>query len=938
MAAPTAILYDGNRIIPAPQLNFSRSHRRSGDQSIVGTEHQVTITGTLVGCKGWDFSSGSPKFYTGNDYPPDSANSVCDKFANLVEMQEELRNLFDTDGDYRWFEVIGCNGLIRKWRARTISLDFAEGGWTDIVPYTIVLGLQTDNETDDDLHIDHTETWDVQFDEESGGIYELSHTLSCQSEEFARDPNDIEDGWKIAKAWIDARLAGASYTGAAPSTINNDYIFTSTGFDLSNYTAYNYTVGKSIDEYGGTYSITETWTLAKDPVFRTWTTSFSNPRDDYATVSVEGEFRSLIDRVSDTETDPTNGDAALTAFNTWDAASGAYTAAAAVYSTRSGCGTLASCPLSKSVTTTAESRGDGSDAFGEQTRVVQFSYEFSDADAAAEVSISRGVTETLSEACETRVSVSGQIQGHECDCVTDKLTNAQTAYAAIDCAVEAAAVYTGGGTLTLVSSSYTENERDGSIGFSCEFTDKFVAGEIQEERTTVGWTCGDLKTGGVTKTTYTVEGTIRAVCSGSTPSAPSPSTYLCGGAACCELRRSNVTTDDVNKVVTYTYEFDDDCGPGLVEVVVETQVGPENCDNTMTTVNLSVQGVGCDSSTMLTNAEAALNLVTASSYAPGGSYQTSYRKNVNETRGSIQETYTYTTEGDATVEVTITELYDQGNCEDAAYTVEGEIKGRCFVAGGSMAAAEALFANYDPSIYTAAYGCLASSRVSRNEKAATIRWTYEFRDCENGYEHEQVVTTKTDEMGCCNEVTTSGTITPYCDPLTGESGMVATGEAAWASISGGLQSEAQGYCSNTAELRSTNVSRNKKNGVIQYSHTYACCDTCLTGVIRESIQISHEYPADVVAIVPILGRTCGPILQDKGTKTVEKCTVAVDATVARQCGCSTTPPASLAGDVQSLIQGLNSCSSVSYVERDSDSWNPSTGRYTRNITYLCECC
>ncbi len=222
MAAPTAILYDGNRIIPAPRLQFSRNHRRSGDQSIVGTEHQVTLTGSLVGCKGWDFSGGSPVFYTGNDYPADDPNTTCNKFANIVEMQEQLRDLFSTSGDYAWFEVIGCDGLIRKWRARTISIDFSEGPWTDIAQYSITLGLQTDAITDEDLHIDHTENWDVQFDEESGGIYTLSHTLSCQSEEFANTVNDLSDGWKQAKAWIDARLAGTAYTDTTPVTIKNE--------------------------------------------------------------------------------------------------------------------------------------------------------------------------------------------------------------------------------------------------------------------------------------------------------------------------------------------------------------------------------------------------------------------------------------------------------------------------------------------------------------------------------------------------------------------------------------------------------------------------------------------------------------------------------------------------------------------------------------------
>ena len=939
MAAPTAILYNGKRLIPAPRLSFSRSSVRSGDNSIIGTEHQVTITGSFVGCKGWDFSSGDPELYDGSDYPADDPNTTCNKFGNLVDMQEKIRDLFEIGEDYNWFEVIGCEGLIRKWRARVLSVDFSEGPWTDVLPYTVTLELQTDLETDEDLHSEHDETWDVQFSEGDGGIYTLEHTLSCRSSEFADDPNDITDGWKIAKAWIEDRLAGTDYTSVSPATINNAYIFGATGFNLSTYTAYNYTVAKSIDEYGGNYSVTESWTLSKDPVFRTWTTTFSDSRDDYAAVKVDGEFRSLLNRTSSTEVAPTNPDAAFDAFTTWATGGGALAAASAMYT---GCGSLGACPVSQSVTRTSESRGDDSTAFGEATRIVQFSYEFSDSDPDAEVSVTRSVEESFVDNCATTVSIQGQIQGHTCDCNTTKLANAATAYAAISCATESAAVYAtwgGSGTLTQTRGSYTENERDGTIEFSCEFTDEFVAGEIQDERTTIGWACGELKSDGTSKSTYSVEGSIRSTCDGVVPTAPDPSTYNCDGAGCCELRRKSVTTDAKNKTVNYNYDWDDDCGPGLVDIVVDLSNGPDNCGETQTQVDFSVQGVGCDSTAMLAAAESALVSLTPEDYAPSGSCRLSYRRNVNRTRGNIRETYMFTTECDATVNVTITEMYDQQNCDETSYSVDGEIKGACYLSGGAAAAAEALFVSgYTADDYSV-YGCLASSRIARNEKNGTIRFTYEFRDCDNGYEHDQTVGTKTDNQDCCTEVTIGGNIVPYCDPDTGESGMVAVGEAAWTTIAATLEADAQGYCSNTVALRTTNVTRNLKNGQINYSYVYQCCDTCIAGVLKESITITKEFPSDVVAIVPILGRTCGPIVQFKGTQTVEKCTISIDLTYAKECGCSLAKPSGLDASVAGIISGA-CCSGAygTYTEKDTESWNPRSGRYTRTITFICECC
>lgn len=946
MAAETAILYNGKRIIPAPQISFNRTHRRSADKSIIGTEHTVTLTGTLVGCKGWDFTSGSPEFYTGNDYPADDDNSVCNKFANLVEMQEQLRDLFEVDGDYAWLEIMGCDGLVRKWRARTTSLNFDTGNnyWTDTVPYTIVLELQTDTVDDQNLNIDNSESWEVSFDEENGGIYTLSHTLSCQSEEFASTVNDITPGWQVAKSWIDSRLAGADYTGSAPSTIKNDYIFNSTGFNLTNYTSYNYTVTRSLDEYSGTYSVTEEWTLAKDPVFRTWSLEFSDPRDDYTTVNINGTFSSFLNRTASTESTPGNPNAAIAAFNDWESASGPYTAANTFYNARGGCGTLGTCPVNKSVTITEQSRGDGSTAYGEDTRKVEFNYEFSDSDSDAEVSITRSLSDPKLDNCGITVTINGSIQGHTCSCDTTKLDNAQAAYAALTISDEADSVYStygGTGTLTLTSSSYTENEKDGTIEFTQEFSDKFEDGVLKEERITVSWACGDLKSDGTSKTIYTVDGTIKDVCGDSTPSAPDTSGYGAVFGDSVILRKKNVTTDSTNNVVNYNYEYDDDTDNGLVEITVDTVVGPEDCDNTQTTIELSVQGLGCNSADMVANAKAAINQITASDHAPAGSCKTSYRRNINKTRGTVRDTYTFTTECDATADVTITTSYDQNNCEDTSYSVEGEIKGRCFVGGGAMQAAEDLFAaSYTSDAYSD-YGCLASSKITRNEKTATIRFSYEFRDCEDGYEHEQTIAVSTNEQECCSEVTLSGTITPYCYPSTGESGMVTAGENAWTTIRATLSTTASSYCDySNMTLRSTNISRNKKNGQIQYTYTYKCCNSYVDDALQESINITWEHPASVVAVVPILGRTCGPLIQDKGTKTVEKCSIAIDLTFAGKCSGLFSKPSGLETQIQGIISTVGCCSDAynSYLERDTESWNPRTGRYTRNITYICECC
>ncbi|GAF70982.1 unnamed protein product, partial [marine sediment metagenome] len=279
--------------------------------------------------------------------------------------------------------------------------------------------------------------------------------------------------------------------------------------------------------------------------------------------------------------------------------------------------------------------------------------------------------------CEITVSVSGEIQGHECTAGETKLGNAQTKYATVDCETDADtayAAYGGTDTLTLISRSYTENETTGTISFSCEFSDK--ADELKDEKISIAWACGELKSDGTTKTVYSVEGTLRGLCDEDIPTAPDPSTYFdCEGEECCTLRRRTITNDEINKVVTYSFEYDNDCGPGLVEVSVTKTNGPEDCDHWTSEVDFSVQGVGCTSASMYANAQTALEDLDASDYAYGNSCQTSYRRAENPTRGNIRDSYTFTTECGATLSVTITEAYDHNDCEDTTYQVEGEIKG-----------------------------------------------------------------------------------------------------------------------------------------------------------------------------------------------------------------------------------------------------------------------
>jgi hypothetical protein len=129
------------------------------------------------------------------------------------------------------------------------------------------------------------------------------------------------------------------------------------------------------------------------------------------------------------------------------------------------------------------------------------------------------------------------------------------------------------------------------------------------------------------------------------------------------------------------------------------------------------------------------------------------------------------------------------------------------------------------------------------------------------------------------------------------------------------------------------------SGVYSYNYEYYCGPHCVTGTLTggESIGISHNKQADVVAVIPILGRLAGPIIQDKGTKTAEEYTISIDLRFPPNTGCSLAYPTGIETEIQSIITSM-SLPADKYMRSDVENWNPLTGQYSRNLTYIIENC
>jgi hypothetical protein len=167
---------------------------------------------------------------------------------------------------------------------------------------------------------------------------------------------------------------------------------------------------------------------------------------------------------------------------------------------------------------------------------------------------------------------------------------------------------------------------------------------------------------------------------------------------------------------------------------------------------------------------------------------------------------------------------------------------------------------------------------------------------------------------------------------------------------------------------STNETHDHKKGIVTYGYEFNNKTSILSGVLSENITITDNAPADVVAEVFVLGRSLGPVLQSLGTKTACTKDVTLEITVLPATGmdqvfmssasCPLYTGNQLYQDLNLIIESLRPFGSRSaglfnsshaglargvqtgqcYVDRDTQSWNPSDGRYTRNVSWKYQQC
>lgn len=189
----------------------------------------------------------------------------------------------------------------------------------------------------------------------------------------------------------------------------------------------------------------------------------------------------------------------------------------------------------------------------------------------------------------------------------------------------------------------------------------------------------------------------------------------------------------------------------------------------------------------------------------------------------------------------------------------------------------------------------------------------------------------------------------------------ANASAQFAIASGAALARAQAYSGKTLNIEpiTTTYAINPVAGNISYTFEYDDRPSRLiTGTKSEVITISNSFEVDAVAVIPVLGRTRGPVLQELSTKNVCERSLNIElifssdylsSGLSINSRLNTYNPrlhSPQAAEIASIVDAANpsgkalnnigSLASQAYITARSENWNPSNLQYGLQITWIYE--
>ena len=174
----------------------------------------------------------------------------------------------------------------------------------------------------------------------------------------------------------------------------------------------------------------------------------------------------------------------------------------------------------------------------------------------------------------------------------------------------------------------------------------------------------------------------------------------------------------------------------------------------------------------------------------------------------------------------------------------------------------------------------------------------------------------------------------------------------------GIGSDAYKRANNTVGVQlnsqptSVSLGTNEFTGEITYSLGFNNRPTnIISGVVTETISVNDTYPGDIFAVIPVLGRATGPVLQYIGGRSEHKRDVSINLTMDYTnipYGSQRNPlllkkPSVIEPTATQLADLLKEVSPQGepgvrkyFVSPPSETWNPKEGTYSFNISFTYE--
>ncbi len=239
-----------------------------------------------------------------------------------------------------------------------------------------------------------------------------------------------------------------------------------------------------------------------------------------------------------------------------------------------------------------------------------------------------------------------------------------------------------------------------------------------------------------------------------------------------------------------------------------------------------------------------------------------------------------------------------------------------------------------------------SASMTPNKAEGSISYTYVFDNrVPESVKDESTVSTRYSRDDGKTYVTVDGTITGYrsahaADPFVAND-LEERYNAAIAYFQG-MQDNILGLAANYVDTTTVNptayskqVSHNPLAGTVSYNYEYNSMPApCYPGAISEILTITDDASVPVIAILPVMGRPEGPIFQEIGTVKEKRRSLVMEIVIAVDGSMTNCELISSQAPPLIDITPYAPIADIVYIEQDNTSWSPTSGRYTRNVTWV----